>query len=257
MGKALKTIDTSEYMVALGEGSDMVEALEANLLPGETIDIPDLIRIPCPSGGGLTWQWEESGNDMTSKTIDGILVCFQARGVLWPTLDPGDHPPLLVSTDLETAELVGDFYGDINQAELEDYKIEGNTYKWRELPWNQWKSGKDGIGKRCKEQRLLFILRKGDTWPCIVVAPPGSLRDVVRFIKQLKVPHWRAIVSLSLVKEKSKGGIDYAKIAPSLKAELTRDEGQLVKAAYTDNLKTAGSKIAVDQVGQPDSEDFD
>ena len=246
MGKALKKVDTSEYMVALGEGSVMVEAMQANLLPGESIDIPDLVRIPVPSGGSLTWAWEEQGQDKTAKKIEGILVCFVARGVLWPTVDPGDNPPLLVSSDLQTAEKVGDFYGDINPAELEDYKIRDGVYDWKNLPWNQWKSGTNGIGKRCKEQRILFILRKGDVWPCVVTAPPGSLRDVTRFIKQLQVPHWMTVVELGLVKEKSKGGIDYAKIVPVLKETLTHDEGMRVKAAYTDNLKQTAMEINVE-----------
>lgn len=235
--------------LALQPDSDLREALQANIVAGETIDVSDLIRVPTPGGGGTTWTWQGISGEESDKEIVGILVCYQPRGVLWPSQEPGDSPPLLVTHDMIEAEMLGDNPGDIDLAELEKYRLPSGRFDWAAIPWNQWGSGKNGIGKRCKEQRLLFVLRQQDAWPMVVTAQPGSLKTIRPFIKRLTVPHWRAVVSLSLQKVKSKGGIDYAQIVPRLVATLSKEEGDMIRRLYTEPLKRVATRVQVDAGG--------
>lgn len=245
-GSTELAVKVTDNWLALQTGSDIREALEANVAAGEQINVQDLIRVPTPGSGGTTWTWVGVSGEEHEKEIVGILVCYQMRGVLWPSEEPGKSAPLLVSHDLLTAEMVGDNPGDIDLAELEKCRLPDGRFDWARLPWNQWGSGKNGIGKRCKEQRLLFVLRQEDVWPMVITAQPGSLKTVRPFVHRLPVAHWRAVVSLGLQKVPSKGGIDYAQIVPKLVGTLTKEEGEAVRKMYTEPLKRVATKVAVD-----------
>lgn len=254
-GTAMATMDCSDYL-SLQPGSEVAEALAANLMSGETIDPQDLVRISTPTGGGTTWIWDGLSGEESAKEITGILVCVQPRGVLWPSEEPTESMPLLVSYDLVVARKVGEDFGDIDPLVLEQYRLSDTEYDWVKLPWNQWGSGKNGIGKRCKESRVLFILRPGDTWPVVVTAQPGSLKTIRPFIKQLTVPHWRAVVALSLQKVKSRGGQEYAQIKPRLiSPPLSKEDGQRVFTTYTEPIRQITKRVPIEREQTAEVED--
>lgn len=234
---------TKDSFLSLQEGSEIAEAMEANLVPGEGITISDLPRVSIPAGGKTTWTWEDRRGEQSAKEISGVLVLVQPYGVLWPTEDVGDNRPLLVTTDLIHAYRVGREFGDIDPDELEKYRLDERSYNWQDLPWNQWGSGRNGTGKRCKEQRLLFVLAPGEVMPYLVTAQPGSLKAVSKFIKQLDVPFWRAIVKLTLKQETNDAGISYASILPVQIGVLDKTTGDRVKALYTDPLRQSVRRI--------------
>jgi hypothetical protein len=235
IGNELMVGAEGSRFMALRPDSDIREALTANLAAGEQLNASDLVRVPTPAGGGLLWQWLDAGNnEQTAKTIDGVLVYYGVRGTLWPTTEATvGRQPVLVTYDLETAHRVSDDIGDLDEDALEACRIGDRLYDWKRLPWNQWSTGNGGVGKRCKESRLLAILRENEAWPLLIQAGPGSVVGCSQFVKRLDVPHYRAVVSLTLKKAESSGGKPYSQIVPVKTGSLSVEEGKIVQRLYT------------------------
>jgi len=246
-GELITGVASSNYL-ALRPDSDVREALTANLGPGESLNASDLPRVPTPAGGGKMWGWTDSGNnEQSAKSIDGVLVYYGVRGTLWGSEEPqGKVSPVLVSYDLITAIRVNDDIGDLNADQLEACRVGDRTYDWQRLPWNQYGTSKSGRGKRCKESRLMAILRRDEAWPLLVTAGPGSLKTVVPFVKRLPVPHFRAEVSLTLEKVENSGGQPYSQIVPKLNGTVSKEEGEILRRLYTVPLSRIATQIDVD-----------
>jgi hypothetical protein len=246
-GELITGVASSNYL-ALRPDSDVREALTANLGPGESLNASDLPRVPTPAGGGKMWGWTDSGNnEQSAKSIDGVLVYYGVRGTLWGSEEPqGKVSPVLVSYDLITAIRVNDDIGDLNADQLEACRVGDRTYDWQRLPWNQYGTSKSGRGKRCKESRLMAILRRDEAWPLLVTAGPGSLKTVVPFVKRLPVPHFRAEVSLTLEKVENSGGQPYSQIVPKLSGTVSKEEGEILRRLYTVPLSRIATQIDVD-----------
>ena len=250
-GELITGFEGSKFL-ALRPGSDVREALLANLGPGETLQACDLPRVPTPAGGGKMWSWMDSGNnEQTAKSIDGVLVYYGARGTLWGSEEPqGKTSPVLVTYDLINAIRINDDIGDLDEDVLESCRVGDRTYDWQRLPYNQYGTSKSGRGKRCKESRLLAILRHEEAWPLLVAAGPGSLKTVVPFVKRLPVPHFRAEVSLTLDKVENAGGQPYSQIVPKLNGTISREEGEIVRRLYTVPLSKVVQQIDVLNEGE-------
>lgn len=245
----LITGEAGSKFLALRPDSDVREALMANLGPGETLNASDLPRVSTPAGGGKVWSWTDSGNnEQSAKSIDGVLVYYGVRGTLWGSEDPqGGVSPVLVTYDLLTAVRLNDDIGDLDAEVLESCRTGDRTYDWRRLPYNEYGTSKSGRGKRCKESRLLAILRENEAWPLLVTAGPGSLKTVTPFVKRLAVPHYRAIVSLTLEKIENAGGQPYSQIVPKYLGEISKSEGEIVRRVYTEPLSRVAQQIDVPQ----------
>ena len=243
---------------ALDADEEMQAALAANGEAEGNISASDLVRIKTPSGGSTNWIIETiAGEEMTDE-IEGVLVSYQATGVLWPNDDPqdGDKPVLRTfnpSSPHAVAELVGN-EEDIPKAmqkELARCKISDGVYDWNQLSYNAWGSGANGTGKRCKEQRMLFILRKNDVYPVLVTCQPGSLSAMTKFFKQLtptlRKPYWHAVVSLKLTCEKSAGkGVKFSRIKPTLSGCIPAETAKEVYNNFTKPLERISKTITPD-----------
>lgn len=239
MSTELSIVNPANFL-ALQPGSDVSEALTANLVEGESMMIGDLTVVKTPTSGSTKWTIEDVTGEVVTDAITGILVYYGPHGVLWPSNESVEGTkPLLVTHDLKIARKIGDDYGDLDEAAIEACRNDDGSYDWKALPYNQFGTGKNGIGKRCKEQRLMAILRESDAFPLLIRAQPGSLKSVTTFIKKLPCAHFRAIVELKLEKAQSKGGQAYAMIKPRLVAQLTKEQGEVVKTMYTENLGEA------------------
>lgn len=238
--KGLSTLDQSRFL-ALRPSSEIQEAIMANMKAGDTLKVSDFVRVKIPSGGNTRWTIDGISGEESAESITGLLVYQSPRGVLWPSEDPGEEAPVLVTSDFQTAVRMNDNPGDINEQVLDDAKIGEHTYDWQKLcgdnaPYG-WGSGKGGVGKRARESRVLCILREADAFPLVINASPGSLATVVPFIKKLPVPHYRAVVELRLEKARSKGKqIEYSQIKPKLVGTISAEEGHMAKQLYTDPL---------------------
>jgi hypothetical protein len=144
-----------------------------------------------------------------------------------------------------------DNLGDIDPEQLAAYRIGDRLYDWEAMgkegsPFG-WGSGIGGVGRRLKESRTLAILQPGEAWPVLLSAGAGSLATICPFVKRLKVAHFRCIVSITLQKVASKGGIDYSQMVPELIGTISREEGLVIKRLYTDPLTRIASQLDVPQ----------
>lgn len=229
MSTALKVYEPQEF-AALDPNSAAKKAFEANI-GEEGFSMADLIRVKMPSAGGLYWTVEGAAGPETQVDIQGVIV-FQARyGVLWPSLQQSDdHKPVVETTDMKIGRIRGDIKRDetgkivsissatdpemvkvIADLELksEDGKPLG-TVDWASLPYCQFGTGKDGIGKFAKEGRVFFILRKGSVLPLVVRTGPSAVGVTKKFLTQMEIPYWHSVVSITLKEERSTGGTKYS-----------------------------------------------
>lgn len=240
MSTAIATVTATEYP-ALVANSRQARIIEANL-DGEPMREMDLIRVKTPSGGSTKWMIDNNGNMETCDEIVGLLVAIARRGELWPSEDPTDSRPVIVTNDFVVGYRVSDDLGDLDPAALEAYRIGDHRYDWDALSrsesfgFGSAKGGK-GKGKRVKESRILAILREGDTWPVLVKVGPGSLINVLPFLKRLNCFHYEAVVGLKLESVRASGGQPYSAIVPRLVAVVTEEQGEIARKLYTEPLK--------------------
>lgn len=250
MSTAITVYERNDF-AALAEGSAISEAMKENMLPGDKFSEMDLIRVKTPAGGSKYWEVE--GDPAPTAEIEGVLVYNAWLGLLWPSMETGSGvKPLVRSNDLiigklnmteeDIAEAVSK--GDLSQKmvdELAKHELpnQPGCYRWADLPWMQDGTGKNGIGKFAKENRLLFVLRKSDAWPLVIKAGPGSLASMSRMIKRLGVPQYRAVVSLKLQEDVSRSGVKYSKIIGEQKGSLDAATGAMLKSMYTDPLRAS------------------
>jgi len=252
----LSILKSSE--MARFSNEDLQEAME---YCDEKFGVGDLITVKTPSSGGTNWVIETIAGEKTTKSIRGVLVYVQKSGVLWPSFEPdGNGKAVLRTYDFKTATLACDpkdipdeMFDTLEAHKIADAtEIEPALYDWENLPYNQWGSGKNGNGKRCKEQRMLFVLRKDDIHPLLIRTQPGSLKNVTKFLKQIPstagVPYFRCEVELTLEKCKAQGGQDFSKIVPKLVGILNKEDGQLIKDSYWDVLHSGVARQAEEEL---------
>lgn len=224
---------------ALRADSRQARIIEANL-EGEPMSEMDLTRVRTPLGGATTWTLEVNGNNETTDEIVGLLVAVAKRGVLWPSDDPTEQRPVIVTNDLHVGYRVSDDLGSIDPATLERYRIGDRRYDWVALsrsPEFGFGTARGGAGKRVKESRVLAILREGEVWPILVTVGPGSLRNWMPFHKRLPSFHYECVVGLKLVKEKGKAGQPYSSIVPRLVGTISEEQGEFARRLYVEPLK--------------------
>lgn len=233
--------------IALRPDGEVMEANMANL-DGEEMMLSCLARAKVPSGGGNAFRVFDVDGESTVSEIEGVICLQQNRGALWPNDDPKPGTlPYLVTNDMKVAYQLGDDMGRLDPAILEAAKIPPRPehggrsyYDWSKLEYTKFGSSTKGSGKgkRAKETKLLAILRKGDAFPILLNAPPTSVKNVKAFMLQLSpLPHFRAVVKLTLRTERNSEGIDYSKIEIKKVGALSKMEGEVIKRMYTDPLR--------------------
>jgi hypothetical protein len=254
MSTAISTnVKTVDYP-ALAADSRQAKIIAANL-DGEPMSEQDLIKVPTPAGGGVTWNVDNNGNVESTDEIVGLLVAIGKKGTLWPKDDPSEMRPVLVSNDLLVGYRVSDDLGDVDPKALEKFRVGDRRYDWAALsasPEFGYGSGKSGAGKKVKESRVLAILRQGETWPLLVTIGPGSLRGFLPFTKRLPDFHYACVVGLKLTKVKSSGGQPYSQIVPRLVGTVTPEQAEVARVTYTEPLRRmfnappSGATVVVD-----------
>lgn len=224
---------------ALRADSRQLKIIEANL-DGEPMQEQDLVRVKTPSGGGTKWLVPVNGNDEPCDEIVGLCVGIAKRGVLWPQDDPTDQRPVIVTNDLLVGYRVSDDLGTIDPKALDRYRVGDRRFDWVALsnsPEFGYGSARGGAGKRCKESRIVAILREGDVWPILVTIGPGSLRGWLPFAKRMPSFHYECVVGLRLEKAKSSGGQPYSVIVPRIVGQVSEEQGEVARRIYVEPLK--------------------
>lgn len=202
------------YLVAVGN-QDADEARRECLESGFEFTAAHMPRLRVPTGGGIEWQLPEGGS---AKTVQGIVLRWHACRGYWPNEFSGGEPPQCSSTDNHQG--IGDPGGSC-----------------KACPFNDWNSGRGGIGKACKEMVRLWVLREGQTLPTLVSLPPTSLRNwgayTANIVNTQGRPTWSLVTEISLERTKSKGGIDYAVATFVYMRPLTAEERDRVREFRT------------------------
>ena len=84
---------------------------------------------------------------------------------------------------------------------------------------------------------MLALLRQGDTWPILVAVGPGSLRNIIPFLKRLPCFSYEAVIGLRLTKAKGKGGQPFSQIVPRLVGQITEAQGEIARKTYADPIR--------------------
>ena len=252
-------VKTVEYPALVADSRQM--QIVAKNVGSEPMRETDLIRVKTPLGGSTTWTIDSNGNIETTDEIVGLLVGVGKRGTLWPSEDPTDQRPVIVSPDLRIGYRVSNDLGSIDPAALDRFRVKEGEYDWFRLANSAefgYGTSRSGSGRRCKEARILAILRQGETWPILVTVGPGSLRNVVPFLKRLPCFQHEAVIGLKLVKAKGKGGQPYSQIVPRLAGQLPVEQGEVARRIYAEPIEAMFSapplatSVAADDLGDGD-----
>jgi hypothetical protein len=196
-----------------------------------TVGLFDLDRTKIPAGGGAAFEIPTlSGDPDVVKEITGIIVAWTDRRGYWPTkygTGDGNTPPACESKDC-----------------IKGVGTPGGLCA--ECPWSQFGSATDDKGnstqgQACKQMRLVLIARPSKSLPLLLILPPTSVGPMRKFMLGLageNIPYYAALIKLGLVKDRNKGGTEYAKIKPTLVAKLPpeavapiKEYGMMMKAA--------------------------
>jgi hypothetical protein len=182
---------------------------------GNGVDPSMLDRVKVPSGGALSWEVPGlDGEPEPKKELTGVVVGVQnIRSYYKEKYDGGNEPPNCASKD--------GIYG------IPDVPGCGYGGRCSDCPMSQWGSNEETGGQACSQRKLLMVLPPEAMLPFVMNVPPTSVREVDKYLLRLtskKVPYFHAVSSFKLVKERSKSGIDYAKISPSFIRLLDEEE---------------------------------
>lgn len=215
----LAIIDASNY--ALINDSASLKSMIYNL-QGEQISEFDLDRVKVPAGGGTAFQVPTLEGIKNQDFLEGIVLHIGIRRSYWEDPNPTGVPPSCYSVD--GLRGIGDPGGDCGAC-----------------PFNQFGSainaqGKQGRGKRCREMRVMLLIRPEDRLPLVVLAPPASIKAVKQWLMRLPVFMYQAVIRLTLDTDKNKDGITYSKLVPEYRGAISTQAAEGLQR-YAKTLK--------------------
>lgn len=155
-------------------------------------------RIKIPSGGNLVFEipTDDPDNPNYEKTVEGVLIHHHDANAYWAEGSEYDEntPPLCSSVDGKLG--IGEPGGLCATCAL-----------------NLYGSAPKGHGKACKNMRMLYLLRSGESIPIQISLPPTSLKPFKTFINQVfllrRRPSYSSVIQIGLRKENN-GSNDYS-----------------------------------------------
>lgn len=229
-------VPVQQHFLALRDTKAVAEVAKANF--GERkASAFDLERIRLGAQGSKSFVIADAleGEKMTTS-FEGVITFWTGSRVFWKLPfeeSGGGSPPDCASIDLKTG------FGDVSPAGTVG---EIGRRNCADCPHNQWGSGKNGIGKACRETVTLFVLRsdaQDNFFPSMLVAPPGSLKPWNTYMMGLLnkgIPFYAAMHEFTLERESSQSGIAYSQLRPRFVRRLTGDEAAAV-AAYGNAMR--------------------
>ncbi|WP_417459190.1 hypothetical protein [Kordiimonas sp.] len=242
-------------------------------------------QAKAPSGKlpkDLQWSIESELESKHVETVDGFIACYASRAVLFKSDDSvaGEKPVLVAGSpagkSMRYGYLTGDpasmDFGELDPKEFEKCKVKDDegrdAYLLENLSYAQWDSGRNGVGKRMKESRFLFMLTEHEMFPIWLTIGSGSLGDVTKFLNGLcrkqGVDYRRLAYSIGLARKTNSRGTEFAKATISTikgddgKAimlpketmlEIARTYGDPINAVLERSLHSGGSSLDVNDGG--------
>ena len=194
-----------------------------------------MVRVP--TGGGLHFLVPTLEGEVPAESIEGVIVHFTKPRVYWAEAfgsGGGSTPPDCSSHD--GVHGVGNPGGACSECPMARFGTATNQ------------DGSQGAGQACAQKNNLFVLRKNDILPIVVVGPPTSLKNIRQYLLRLASNQQRfygVVTKLKLTKTTSKGGIEYAQIEPSFVSYLD-DEAASAMAGYHNNIAPILDAVTLD-----------
>ncbi|OPY59142.1 MAG: hypothetical protein A4E55_00359 [Pelotomaculum sp. PtaU1.Bin035] len=241
MSTALATKDQNTEVVTftLPAITDEVREAMQEELEGVTLKFD---RIKIPSGGGLAFELpneDDPEDPLTEKTVSGIILVHHPINAWWAKEYSGEkNPPDCSSMD----------------GRIGIERETGRQIPCVSCPKNQWgsappyKDGSTNNGKACKNMRRVYLLREGFMFPFLLTLPPTSLENFNEYLSKRIVQKghrsFDVLSTVSLKKDKNKGGIEYSKAAWSKPVPLDA-ETKKVARAYAEQIKPLTMTVAI------------
>lgn len=183
-------------------------------------------RVKIPSGGGRAFEVEDTDSDTpeVTPTIEGVIVAHHSVNAYWSKRmeDGGKAAPDCASKD----GMAG--YGDRGIAGDGD-----GPHKCARCPLNEFGSASDG-GKACKNMRHLYVLRKDDVLPLLVVLPPTSIKPWQTYLAKAVLMKGRRaagiVTRIGLEKATNAAGTEYSRTTFGFAAALSPAEAEFCRA---------------------------
>jgi len=217
--RSLAMIDASNY--ALINDSASLKSMIYNL-QGEQISEFDLDRVKIPAGGGMFFNVPTLEGIKPAESIEGIVLHIGIRRSYWEDPNPTGVPPQCYSVDGLIG--IGSPGGDCGACPFNQFGSAVNA------------SGKQGRGKRCREMRVLLIIRPEDRLPLVVLAPPASIKGIKQWLMRLPVYMFQAVLRLRLQADKNNDGIAYSKLIPEYVGAISPEAAKGLQK-YAETLK--------------------
>lgn len=183
-------------------------------------------RVKIPSGGQVQFELpgEDPDNPDYAKFLEGVIVYSHNANSYWPAGEDYDdnNPPSCQSTD-----------GKVG------YGCPGGICA--DCPNNRYGSDTKGTGKgkACKNQRIVYLLRSGETMPIQLSLSPTSITPYTQFVNAAFVARRRgvcgSVVQIGL-KKKNNGKDDYSVATFKRLYDFTGDQLAQIRT-YANNFK--------------------
>lgn len=206
-------------ILALNPDDPRVEGLLYNLKQGGGLSLADIPKIKNPSGGSLMFELNiPSREPEYVKDLVGIILFQSDRRTLWGDKSIGSgEKPVCESKDLIKGSLRKNAEGglDVPEKILKIAMPGGEKGECVGCPFAEFDTAVDGNGKpsrgqACSQSKVIFFLRTGDVLPIQITVPSGSLTALRQSYATFPVRVDKCIMRVSLAKEKSKTGVDFA-----------------------------------------------
>lgn len=157
----------SSYSLLTMSTDDVTDLISSNLSEGESIRVGDLPRIKTPSGGQLNWEIPDLDGATASKELRGVIIQVGTNRAYY-------HDEYSGATGADArpdCSSDGGLIGIPNP----DSENPGPGGQCSACPFNEFGTGKKGVGKACTESRQLFVLAPDKLLPFVLNVKPGSL----------------------------------------------------------------------------------
>lgn len=232
-------VPVEQYAIAQMSPAELQEVFQDNLGEGGGgISLFDLDRVKVPSGGQKIWMVPDLGEEKAEKAIEGVVVFWEDAKDMWiKSADDGGNAAPDCSGRLELIPEMG-IKVWVGHGQRWENDQDG-PHDCETCPLNKFGSAEKGTGKKCKDTRVLAILRPGDVLPLVLVLPPTSVQPVKKYMMQLLakgIKYHHCVTRFTLVEAVSKGNQKYSQVAVELVERLEGPQKQQMDA-YTREIQ--------------------
>jgi hypothetical protein len=193
------------YEIAGIDPQALRQTMEENL-GGVDVGALDLDRVKIPSGGATSFEVPTLEGTEAKTEIVGVIIRQRLVRAFWrDSLDEsgGGNPPDCTSPD----NVWG--HGDPGD------RLRAESRGCADCPMSDFGTAKggEGRGQACQQRHQMFIAIPGEVLPILVSLPPTSLGNAKDYLKRLSsrvIPYYGIVTRITLTKERSAGGQDYA-----------------------------------------------